>query len=430
MKNPNPKIQIPNKFQNSNSNDTGPAAVVIAGTARQLGARSISPDRQRRTWLELGAWSLFGIWILGFGFSAAAADATNTPPRRVAPPQPVSPEVAADRTVTFRVRAPNATNVSVSGEWPGAKPMTKDDNGNWSVTVGPLAPELYSYSFAIDGFQTLDPGNPAVKPGRSPRTSMVEVPGQPPLLQEFNPAGPHGTVRAHWYQSKSLGKRRSLHVYTPPGYDQSGRKLPVMYLLHGSGDNDGTWAALGRANVILDNLIAAKQARPMIVVMTDGHPYISPPGVSPTNTTERGRNTKDYERDFIEDVMPFVEANYRTINQRESRAIIGLSMGGGQSLHVGLNHLDRFAWVGAMSAAVPGENDVAVALADAKATNKKLKTLWIAIGKDDFLLSRNKTFDELLTSQGIAHTYKITEGNHSWPVWRKYLAEFAPMVFR
>jgi enterochelin esterase-like enzyme len=360
-----------------------------------------------------------------------AADITNTAPRRFPPPQPISPEVSSDRTITFRVRAPNATNVSVSSEWPDAKPMTKDTNGNWSVTVGPLAPELYSYSFSIDGFQTLDPGNPAVKPGRSPRTSMVEVPGTPPMVHEFNAAIPHGTVREHWYQSKSLSRRRSLHVYTPPGYDHSGRKLPVMYLLHGSGDNDATWAALGRANVILDNLIAAKKARPMIVVMTDGHPYVSPPGVSPTNATERGRNTKAYERELIEDVMPFVEANYRTINKREGRAIIGLSMGGGQALHVGLNHLDRFAWVGAMSAAVPGESDIAKALVDAKATNKKLKTLWIAIGKDDSqLLSRNKTFDELLTAKGITHTYKITEGAHQWPVWRKYLAEFAPLVFQ
>jgi len=373
--------------------------------------------------LILGAALMAGCGLM------RAADATNTTPRRFGPPPPVSPEVNADRSVIFRVRAPNATNVTVSGEWPGVKPMTKDEAGNWIVTVGPLAPELYSYSFSIDGFQTLDPGNPAVKPGRSPRTSMVEVPGTPPLPHEWDAAIPHGTVREHWYQSKSAGARRSLHVYTPPGHDQSRKDLPVMYLLHGNGDNDGTWAALGRANVILDNLIAAKKARPMIVVMTDGHPYVSPPGVSPTNATERGRNTKAYERDLIEDVMPFVETNYRTINKRESRAIIGLSMGGGQSLHVGLNHLDRFTWVGAMSAAVPNENDVATALADVKDTNKKLKTLWIAIGKDDFLLSRNKTFDELLTAKGITHTYKITEGNHSWPVWRKYLAEFAPMAF-
>jgi len=362
--------------------------------------------------------------------TALAADTTNTPARRFAPPQPISPEVHADRTITFRVRAPNATNVSVSGEWPGAKPMTKDDNGNWSVTVGPLAPELYSYSFSIDGFQTLDPGNPAVKPGRSPRTSMVEVPGQPPLLHEFDAAVPHGTVREHRYQSKSLGKQRSLHVYTPPGYDQSRKDLPVMYLLHGSGDNDGTWAALGRANVIMDNLIASKKAKPMIVVMTDGHAYVAPPGTSPTNAAVRGRNTKDYERDLLEDVMPFVEANYRTINKRESRAIIGLSMGGGQSLTVGLNHLARFAWVGGMSASAPDTNSISSVFADGKATNKKLKLLWIAIGKDDFLLNRNKPLDEALTASGINHTFKITEGNHSWPVWRKYLAEFAPLVFQ
>lgn len=332
--------------------------------------------------------------------------------------------------VTLRVRALNATNVSVSGEWSGVKQMTNDGRGNWSVTFGPLAPELYGYTFSIDGYQTLDPGNPAVKPARQPRTSILEVPGNPPLLHEFNPSVPHGTVREHWYQSKSLGKQRSLHVYTPPGYDRSQKDLPVMYLLHGNGDNDATWTALGRANVIMDNLLAAKKARPMIVVMTDGHPYVSPPGVSSTNATERGRNTKAYERELIEDVMPFVEGNYRTINKRESRAIIGLSMGGGQALHVGLHHLDRFAWLGAMSAGVPGENDIAAVLADAKATNKKLKTLWIAIGKDDFLLSRNQTFDELLTAKGISHTYKITEGAHQWPVWRKYLAEFAPLVFQ
>ncbi len=358
-----------------------------------------------------------------------AADATNTAPRRFPPPQPISPEVDADRMVTFRVRAPNASNVTVSGEWPGTKSLTNDTRGNWSVTFGPLAPELYGYSFSIDGFQTLDPGNPAVKPARQPRTSILEVPGNPPLLHEFNPAVPHGTVREHWYQSKSLGKRRSLHVYTPPGYDKSRRDLPVTYLLHGSGDNDATWAALGRANVIMDNLLAAKRAKPMIVVMTDGHPYVSPPGVSPTNVTERGRNTKAYERDLVEDVMPYIEANYRTINKRESRAIVGLSMGGGQSLHAGLNHLDRFAWVGAMSAAVPGTNDISSVFADVKVTNKKLKLLWIAIGKDDFLLNRNKPFDESLTASGINHTFKITEGNHSWPVWRKYLAEFAPLLF-
>jgi enterochelin esterase-like enzyme len=363
--------------------------------------------------------------------SLSAADSTNRASRFRFPPQPVSPEVHADRSVTFRVRAPNATNVAVNGEWGGGnKDMTKDENGNWSVTIGPLAPELYGYSFSIDGFQTVDPGNAAVKPMRSPRTSILEVPGRPPLRHEFDPTVPHGTVRAHWYQSKALGRRRSLHVYTPPGYDRSRRDFPVLYLLHGSGDNDATWTALGRANVILDNLLAQKKVKPMIVVMTDGHAYVAPPGTGVTNVEARARGTAAYINDLLGDVMPFVEENYRTIERRDSRAIIGLSMGGGQSLAAGLNHLDRFAWVGAMSASTPDTNSLQPVFSDVAATNKKLKLLWIAIGKDDFLLDRNERFRLALEERGIRHTYKVTEGNHSWPVWRKYLAEFAPLVFQ
>lgn len=357
-----------------------------------------------------------------------AAEATNAAVRRGPQAPLISPQVNADRTVTFRVRAANATNVTVSGEWAGGtKPMTNDGRGNWSATLGPLDPEIYGYSFSIDGFQTLDPANSAVKPMRSPRTSILEVPGTPPLVHEFNASVEHGTVRSHWYQSKSLGVRRSVHVYTPPGYDASTSKYPVLYLFHGAGDNDATWTALGRAHVILDNLLAQMKAEPMIVVMTDGHASVWPPS---TNADARARQTKAFENDLIQDVMPLVERSYRTRNDRESRAIIGLSMGGGQSLTVGLNHLDKFAWLGAMSAAVPSEESVAAALRDSDDTNRKLKTFWIAIGKDDFLLSRNKQFDELLTSKNIKHVYKITEGNHSWPVWRRYLAEFAPMLFK
>jgi enterochelin esterase family protein len=358
-----------------------------------------------------------------------AAESTNPPARaRGFAPPIVSPEVHPDRTVTFRVRASNATNVTVSGEWPGgAKAMTNDGRGNWSATIGPLEPDLYGYSFSINGFQTLDPANSAVKPMRSPRTSILEVPGTPPRIHEFNPDVPHGTVREHWYQSKSLNTRRSLHVYTPPGYDKSRKDYPVLYLFHGAGDNDATWTALGRAQVILDNLLAQKKVVPMIVVMTDGHASVWPPS---TNAADRARGNKAFENDLIGDVMPFVESNYRTINKRESRAIIGLSMGGGQSLTVGLNHLDRFAWLGAMSAAVPDERAVSTALGNANDTNKKLKLFWIAIGKDDFLLKRNQDFDQLLASKGIKHTFKITEGNHSWPVWRRYLADFAPQIFK
>ncbi len=358
-----------------------------------------------------------------------AAETTNAAARpRGFQQQLVSPEVHADRSVTFRVRASGATNVTVSGEWPGGgKAMTNDERGTWSVTLGPLEPDLYGYNFSINGFQTLDPANSAVKPARSPRTSILEVPGNPPRLHEFNSSVPHGTVREHWYQSKALGVRRGLHVYTPPGYDKSRKDFPVLYLFHGSGDNDATWTALGRAQVILDNLLAQKKVVPMIVVMTDGHAAFSQPS---TNAEARARNTKAFESDLLGDVMPFVEDNYRTINKRESRAIIGLSMGGGQSLSVGLNHLDAFAWVGAMSASTPDENSVSKALAESDATNKKLKLFWIAIGKDDFLLKRNQDFDQLLTSKGIKHTYTVTEGNHSWPVWRRYLADFAPLIFK
>jgi enterochelin esterase-like enzyme len=359
------------------------------------------------------------------------AEPTNSAPRVRPPAPPISPEVHADRSVTFRLRAPNATNVTVSGEWGGgAKALSRDAEGIWSATVGPLAPELYGYSFYLDGFQTLDPGNSAVKPMRSPRTSILEVPGQPPLLHEFNPSVPHGTVRQHWYQSKSTGTRRSLHVYTPPGYDRSRKDLPVLYLLHGNGDSDATWTALGRAQVILDNLLAQGRIKQMIVVMTDGHPYVPPSGASPTNVEVRVRSVKAYQQDLVQDVMPFVEANYRTINKRESRAIVGLSMGGGQSLAAGLNYLDRFAWLGAMSASVPEGSAVPASIDDAASTNRKLKLFWIAIGKDDFLLERNERFHQLLEAKGIRHTYKITDGNHSWPVWRKYLAEFAPLLFQ
>ena len=368
---------------------------------------------------------------LGLILSVLALSAAESrPPARPAQPQGVvSPEIHADRSVTFRVRAVNATNVTVSGEWPGGtKPMTRDERGVWSVTLGPLEPDLYGYSFSIDGFQTIDPGNSAVKPMRSPRTSILEIPGETPKPWEFVPSMPHGTVRVHTYQSKSLGRKRGLQVYTPPGYDQKSSSYPVLYLLHGSGDNEATWTALGRAQFITDALLAEGKARPMIIVMTDGHAM--PPQSVGTNAADRARATGAYESDLLGDVMPFVEKNYRVKSGPANRAIIGLSMGGGQSLTIGLNHPELFAWVGGMSAAVSDpEKTIASALKDAKATNKKLKLLWFACGKDDFLLKRNQDFAEILTRHGIQHEYRETAGNHSWPIWRKYLVDFLPLVF-
>jgi enterochelin esterase-like enzyme len=293
----------------------------------------------------------------------------------------------------------------------------------WSAIVGPLEPDLFGYSFTVDGLQMLDPANVQVKPMRSPRTSILDVPGDKPLPHDFQEV-PHGVVRLHTYRSKGLGVNRGLQVYTPPGYDRSNNeRYPTLYLFHGSGDNEGTWTALGRAHLILDNLIAQGKAKPMIIVMTDGH-------AAPPTPEGRGRNTELFKRDLLDNVLPLVEANYRVKPERFSRAIIGLSMGGGQSLTIGLNHPELFAWVGGMSSAINApEQTFAAAFADAKATNAKYKMLWFACGKDDFLLKANQQFDELLTAKGITHTFRLTEGNHSWPVWRRYLVEFAPLLF-
>ena len=363
--------------------------------------------------------------------ACAAARSRGSAPKPSAKPTArppvVSPEVHADRRVTFRLLMPKAGQVLVSGGF-GEQPLRNDGTGLWSTTVGPLESELYEYGFVVDEIRMLDPVNPDIKPQRAPTSSIVEVTGDSPLPHEFVPGIPHGTVRQHWYQSQALGRRRSLHVYTPPGYDQRTRtQYPVFYLLHGHGDCDATWSKLGRAHMIADNLLAQHKARPMVIVMTDGHAALEPtPGVRP----DRSVSIATYQRDLFEDVMPFVAANYRLEESRERRAITGLSMGGGQSLTIGLNNLDRFAWVGGMSSAVfEPERTLASALANPGATNRKLRLLWVGCGKDDFLLEQNQQFDELLTRHGVRHTYRLTEGNHSWPVWRRYLAELLPLLF-
>jgi len=361
----------------------------------------------------------------------ALASTAQTPTNRPAfTPPPASPEVTADRAVTFRVRAPNAKEVSVTGEWPGGnKPLTKDDQGVWSVTLGPLEPDLYGYSFLIDGFRTADPANAAIKPMRSPTTSILEVPGNSPKVWEFQSV-PHGTVRLHDYQSKSLNRLRHLRVYTPPGYDERrGTRFPVLYLFHGSGDNEATWTVLGRANLILDNLIAQGKAKPMIVVMTDGHAF-TPQFTGMPNTNMISRNVTDFERDLLDDVMPLVESNYRVKKEASGRAIAGLSMGGGQSLTIGLNHPELFAWVGGFSSSVRNpQNAIAKALADPQGVNRKLKLLWIACGKDDRLIENARELSAALNQSGIRHQFLETAGNHSWPVWRRYLIDFAPLLF-
>lgn len=366
--------------------------------------------------------------LLSVLFSAAtigfAADAvTNAPaPRRQGPGPVRSPEIQADRQVTFRLQAAKASEVIVNGQWSNGKAsMTKGTNGVWSVTVGPIEPGVWEYSFQVDGISMIDPCNSSIKPMREPRTSILQVAGQPPLLTDFQDV-PHGVVRQHTYMSKALSKVRELSVYTPPGYDkQTSASYPTLYLQHGSGDNNATWTVHGKAHWILDNLIAQGKVKPMVVVMANGHA---------TGPGENGNNSALFERDLLEDVMPFVEANYRVKADAADRALVGLSMGGEQALRIGLTHLDLFSWVGGFSSAAPSADSVSACLNDSDAANKKIKLLWIGCGKDDFLLQRNQEFIGLLKQKNIRHEWNLTEGNHSWPVWRGYLETLAPRLFQ
>jgi enterochelin esterase family protein len=352
----------------------------------------------------------------------------STPPSRNVPPAPtISPEIHSDRRVTFQFRAGKANEVTVAGQGISGKvPLARGEDDDWSATVGPIEPGVYEYSFTVDGVQMIDPTNPAIKPQRQPRTSILHIPGEPPLIWDFQDV-PHGTVHQHGYHSKTVGGLRQFFVYTPPGYERdASAKFPVLYLIHGFGDNHATWTEHGKAHWILDNLIAQKKAKPMVVVMPDGHPV--PPGGGPRDQYGKA-NSEALEREIIDEMLPMIEGTYRVRSDAAGRAIAGLSMGGGHSLYTGLQHLDAFAWIGAFSAGVPGQDRLGQLFTNPENINQKLKLLWIACGKNDFLIPRNRDLDAYLTEKGIRHTWTETEGDHSWPVWRRYLADFAPLLF-
>jgi enterochelin esterase family protein len=355
----------------------------------------------------------------------AATGLPQTPPDTL-----LSPEVRPDRTVTFRLRAPKASEVMVTGEWmldyPSSKtPLTKDSDGVWSVTIGPLVPNIYLYSFTVDGMTIADPVNPTVKLRARTSASLVLVPGGEEW--EFRDV-PHGVVNVIWHKSAVLeGAMRQVYVYTPPGYGKNtSLRYPVLYLLHGSQDVAAGWTLTGAANLILDNLIAEKRALPMLVVMTNGHavPYGTP--------AEPGKNNELFEKYLLKEVAPLVEANYRVAPGRVNRAIAGLSMGGGQATQIGLGHLDLFAWVGVFSSgqAQNFETRYKALLDDPKTTNERLKLLFIGVGKTDPGYARVKQFAETLKAHHIANVYWETEGAHVWPVWRRCLVETAVRLFQ
>jgi enterochelin esterase-like enzyme len=354
--------------------------------------------------------------------------------QNAARPAPVvSPEIQADGKVTFRLRAARAKEVSLQGQWSKqAIPLALGVGDVWNVTVEKVPAGVWEYSFQVDGLNLLDPRNPTFKPQREPSKSIVHIAGTPSNPWDWQDV-PHGTVHQHGYQSQALGRPRELWVYTPPGYEAAvaanpATRYPMLVLQHGSGDNHQTWVVHGKAHWILDNLIAAKRAKPMIVVMLDGHPL----GMVSRDAApqKRGAALEAFGNELLNDAFPLVESLYRIEPTAANRAIAGLSMGGGQSLGVGLRNLDRFSWVAAFSASPPSSEVAQAILADPTATNAKLKLLWIGCGQDDGLRQRNEEFVAALKDKGINHDWQLTPGDHSWPVWRRYLADLAPKLFQ
>lgn len=384
--------------------------------------------------------------MLALVVGAAASPLAQAP---VPAPQFASPDVGADRRVTFRVYAPDAKIVRLSASdipgVSGANALTRGANGVWEHAVGPVDPGSYRYAFNIDGVATIDPRNPAISESNNNVWSLVHVAG----TAAFDTTDvPHGAVAEVTYKSTALGRFRRMHVYTPPGYETGRERYPVFYLLHGAGDNDDAWSSVGRAGFILDNLIASKKAKPMIVVMPAGH-AVSQGSVIGTTATDA------FVNDFVTDLMPHVETHYRVLTDRASTAIAGLSMGGAQALSVAIPRLPRFGYVGVFSSgllnalpigrgrgagpaatAAPGppsatewEAANAAHLADAK-SKAGLRLFWFSTGKDDFLIENTRATVALLRKHQYQPVYVESNGGHTWINWRNYLTEFAPQLFQ
>lgn len=359
----------------------------------------------------------------------------------------VSPEIHPDNTVTFRLLAPKAESVTIQGDFlpasaQGKAEMTKGTDGVWTFTTPePLAPELYSYSFAADGVRTMDPSNVYAIRDVATVTNVFLIDGDRAHLYKVNDV-PHGTVARVWYDSPGLGLNRRMTVYTPPGYEDSTQKYPVFYLLHGAGGDEEAWIALGRTAQILDNLIAEGKAEPMIVVMTNGNPtQEAAPGetsdgfIKPTMDISR-MNKGEFETSFP-DVVNYIDSHYRTKADKAHRAIAGLSMGGFHSLHTSKLYPDMFDYIGLFSAAIfpfegRGEAEVYKDMEGKLKTQfeKKPKLYYIAIGDSDFLYDDNAKYRKLLDEMGYPYEYFETPEGHIWKNWRIYLTEFAPKLFK
>lgn len=363
----------------------------------------------------------------------------SQPPRG---PLVISPQVHADKKITFRYLAPLAKEVKLNAQFERSHlPMTKDASGIWSVTAGPVKPDIYPYSFIVDGVTVMDPANVAFFPNERFKASLVDVPGDSPLIHAMRDV-PHGSVTYEYYPSVE-GTTGSIVVYTPPGYDKDpSKKYPVFYLISGTTDTEETWFKVGRANFILDNLIAEGKATPMIIVMPYGNiaARIAEQKGGSKPADPRGRESgeavaraKAFEDDLIKNVIPYVEKNYRAISNKDSRAIGGFSRGGGQTLRTAFGNMDTFSWICCYSAYLsPNEMQTTFKpiIENPDRTNEQLKLFWISVGNEDFLYNQTVEFIDFLKARNIRYKSLITPGGHTWMNTKVYLAETAQLLFQ
>lgn len=370
--------------------------------------------------------------LLATLLSGSIAQAQQFPGRTPTPNDTlVSPKILPDNRLTISIYAPKASEVTLMGDLlPTYTPvkLVKDEKGVWTHTLGPLAPNVYTYDLSVDGVKTFDPKNAKFKESQNGISNIVEVPGKETAYLAVKNV-PHGRIESVWYYSSSLGDTRRMHIYTPPGYDQLKEALPVLYLLHGGGDNDASWTTVGRANFILDNLLAEGKMKPMVVVMPAGH--VPGKGLA----MGAGPDQDPFAKDFLSDIIPYVEKNYRVSARREHRALAGLSMGGIQTMNIALFNPDKFSYVLPLSTGYfppvleELEKKYANVLKNPKINQWKL--FWIAMGgENDIAYQNNKNTMALFDKYGIKYKYIEVPGGHTFLAWRDNLYTFAPLLFR
>lgn len=354
----------------------------------------------------------------------------------------ISPQINPDNTIIFRYLAPTARQVLLNAQFE-KKPitMTKDSLGLWSVKVGPVKPDIYPYSFSVDGIQVMDPANVAFFPNERFKASLVDIPGDTPLVHSMKDV-PHGTITYEYYPSVE-GTTGSLVIYTPPGYEKNpSKKYPVFYLISGTTDTEEDWFKVGRANLILDNLIADGKAKPMIIVMPYGNVEAriaaqagKPKPGDPTGRegNEAVNRAKTFGNDLVKNIIPYVEKNYRVVSNNANRAIGGFSRGGGQTLRTAFSNMDKFSWICCYSAYLTPqemEREYKHVYENPDRTNKDLKLFWISVGNEDFLYKQTLDFMDFLKGKNVNYKSLITSGGHTWMNTKIFLTATAQLLFQ